>query len=105
MDKVSWVRLMGEVLFSAYESEVARQFSREERIRLARKGQAIPVRDGDGNIVNGRYPTPTIADWLNARQAIGRVKSGDRAMVITYLLRRARALGVDDEEIPEEWKS
>ena len=77
-----------------YDRLIDRKFSTEERRALAEKGQAMP---------DGSFPTPTKADWMNARAAIGRAAEGDRAKVIAYLKRRAKALGIPDDEIPDTW--
>lgn len=73
---------------------IDRKFTTDQRAELAKKGQAMP---------DGSFPTPTRADWMNARAAIGRAASGDRAKVIAYLKRRAKALGIDESEIPDSW--
>lgn len=71
-------------------------FGAEERRKLASKGQAMP---------DGSFPTPTKEYWFKARQAIGRVANDDkRGRVISYLKRRAGALGIPDDEIPDNWK-
>lgn len=43
-----------------------------ERIALAKKGQAIPIKDASGNIIGGRFPMANCADVSNAAQSIGR---------------------------------
>jgi hypothetical protein len=52
---------------------------------------------------DGSFPTPDKADWYNARDAIGRAKPADRPKVIAYLKRRAKALGIPDDDIPDSW--
>lgn len=72
------------------------EFNTAERMGLAKKGQAMP---------DGSFPTPTKAYWFKARQAIGRAKdAAKRSRVISYLKRRATALGIPDNEIPDNWK-
>lgn len=73
---------------------IDRKFTNDQRAELAKKGQAMP---------DGSFPTPTRADWMNARAAVGRAAAGDREKVISYLKRRAKALGIDDPEIPDSW--
>ena len=100
---VYWVSTGGQIdpallkehlLAAVAETLVDRMFSEQERRELAKQGQAMP---------NGGYPTPTEADWMNARSAIGRAKPSERAKVISYMKRRAKALGIPDEEIPDNW--
>lgn len=73
-----------------------RTFSTEQRVAAAKAGNAIPVRNDSGAIVDGRYPIENVADLMNAARAIGRVAEGDRAKVIAHIKRRARALGAVD---------
>ena len=70
---------------------LAREFSREERERLAESGAALP---------DGSYPIVTREDLENAIQAIGR--ASDPAAAKAHIKKRARALGLE-ELIPEEW--
>lgn len=69
----------------------AREFSQEERERLASQGKAMP---------DGSYPIVTREDLENAIQAIGRAKNPDAAR--RHIKKRAAALGLS-ELIPEEW--
>lgn len=69
----------------------AREFSQEERERLAEKGHALP---------DGSYPIVTREDLENAIQAIGRAR--DPAKARRHIMKRARELGLT-ELIPEEW--
>lgn len=69
----------------------AREFSQEERERLASQGKAMP---------DGSYPIVTREDLENAIQAIGRAK--DPAATKRHIKKRAAALGLS-ELIPEEW--
>lgn len=68
-----------------------REFSEDERRRLAEKGHAMP---------DGSYPIVTREDLENAIQAIGRAKDPDATK--RHIKKRARALGLE-ELIPEEW--
>lgn len=68
-----------------------REFSQEERERLAKKGHAMP---------DGSYPIVTEEDLRNAIQAIGRAK--DPEATKRHIKKRASALGKEDL-IPEEW--
>lgn len=42
---------------------------------------------------NGRFPIRNVADLNKAKQAIGRVKPGDRQALVAYINRRAKELG------------
>jgi len=68
-----------------------REFSEQERGRLAEKGHAMP---------DGSYPIVTREDLENAIQAIGRSKNPDATK--KHIKKRASALGLE-ELIPEEW--
>lgn len=69
----------------------AREYSQEERERLASQGKALP---------DGGYPIVDREDLENAIQAIGRAKNPEAAR--RHIKKRARALGLE-ELIPEEW--
>lgn len=69
----------------------AREFSQEERERLAESGQAMP---------DGSFPIVTREDLENAIQAIGRAKDPEAAK--RHIKKRASALGAE-ELIPEGW--
>lgn len=69
----------------------AREFSQEERERLAGEGKAMP---------DGSFPIVDREDLENAIQAIGRAKDPDAAK--RHIKKRARALGLE-ELIPEQW--
>jgi ATP-dependent protease ClpP protease subunit len=69
----------------------AREYSQEERERLAKKGHALP---------DGSYPIVDREDLENAIQAIGRAKDPDKAK--RHIKKRARELGLE-ELIPEGW--
>ncbi len=91
--------------WKAVEADVyKRQYSDSERAALAKKGQAIPVKNDQGEIVSGRYPIADAQDLGNAVKAIGRAKEGDEAKVKAFIKRRAAALGKSDV-IPDDWKN
>jgi ATP-dependent protease ClpP protease subunit len=68
-----------------------REYSQEERERLAKKGHALP---------DGSYPIVDREDLENAIQAIGRASDPDKAK--RHIKKRARDLGLE-ELIPEGW--
>jgi ATP-dependent protease ClpP protease subunit len=70
---------------------LAREYSQEERERLAGEGKALP---------DGSYPIVDREDLENAIQAIGRAKDPEAAK--RHIKKRARALGLE-ELIPEGW--
>jgi hypothetical protein len=69
--------------------------SRDERMKLADKGEALP---------NGSYPISSVADLRNAIQAYGRSKESDRAKVRKHIIKRAGKLKAR-HLIPEEWQN
>jgi hypothetical protein len=69
--------------------------SRDEREKLAEKGQALP---------DGSYPIRDIVDLKNAIQAYGRANPEDRAAVKKHIEKRARQLNLR-HLIPGKWKS
>lgn len=70
-----------------------RDFSEEERQRLAKSGDALP---------DGSFPIVTREDLDNAIRAIGR--ASDPAAAKKHIIKRARALGAEDA-LPEGWVS
>ena len=70
-----------------------REFSQEERERLAKSGEAMP---------DGSFPIVTREDLENAIQAIGRASDPEAAK--RHTKKRARALGLE-ELIPDTWNS
>jgi ATP-dependent Clp endopeptidase proteolytic subunit ClpP len=68
-----------------------RDFSTDERQRLAKSGEAMP---------DGSFPIVTRQDLENAIHAIGRASNPDAAKA--HIKKRAKALGLTDL-IPEEW--
>jgi len=88
-------------LLAADDVELRRDFSTAERVALAKKGQAIPVRNAKGEIIDGRYPIVSAGDLSNAIQAIGRANGASE--VKAFIVKRAKALGRMDM-IPDSWK-
>ena len=68
--------------------------SRDEREKLAAKGEALP---------DGSYPIRNVEDLKNAIQAYGRSNESDRAKVRKHIIKRANSLKVR-HMIPDEWK-
>ena len=68
-----------------------RDFSEEERRRLAKSGAAMP---------DGSFPIVTTEDLDNAIRAIGR--ASDPAAAKRHIIKRARALGAESH-LPEDW--
>lgn len=78
---------------SAFDSSVnKRQFSSQQRERMASVGTAMP---------DGSYPIANRNDLMNAIRSWGR--GGADPKVKEHIKRRARALGAADM-IPENWK-
>lgn len=71
-----------------------RQFTAEERRRLAAAGEAMP---------DGSYPTPDADALQRAIEAYGRAPEAERPELRRYLVRRAVALGRTDL-IPDTWE-
>ena len=69
--------------------------SRDEREKLAKKGQALP---------DGSYPIRDVEDLKNAIQAYGRSKKSDRPEVRKHIMKRAHQLNYR-HLIPENWKT
>lgn len=70
-----------------------REFNQEQRRQLASSGAAMP---------DGSYPIVNRGDLQNAIQAYGR--ASDKGPVKEHIMRRARALGLEDM-LPENWKN
>jgi hypothetical protein len=60
-----------------YDEFLERDVSKAERIALAKKGQAIPIKNGDGEIVGGRFPMANCEDVKAAAMSVGRTQMGD----------------------------
>ena len=62
----------------AYFNEfLERDVSKDERVKLAKKGQAIPIKDKDGNIIGGRFPMANCEDVKAAAMSVGRSKQAN----------------------------
>lgn len=72
--------------------EIAKMYTTEERMKLAKKGHAMP---------DGSYPIANVSDLRNAIQAFGRAK--DQAAVKAHIKARAKALNRLDL-LPENWQ-
>lgn len=70
-----------------------KDFSPEQRDKLAKKGAARP---------DGSYPIETTADLRRAIQAYGRAKDDEKGAVRRHIVKRARALG-KEKLIPDNW--
>lgn len=68
-----------------------RDFTAEERKKLAEKGEAMP---------DGSYPIANKEDLKNAVLSWGR--GGAKADVKAFIIKRAKALGAENE-LPEDW--
>ena len=80
-----------EAIGKAIGEDIARQFSSEQRQKLAKSGKAMP---------DGSYPIVTIGDLRNAISAFGRAKN--KAATKRHIIKRAKALGRTDL-LPENW--
>jgi hypothetical protein len=85
------------------EDYVAKKdYSTDQRVEMAKKGQAIPVRNDKGEIVDGRYPIGDGADLSNAIAAFGRGSPADKPTIKAHIIKNAKRLGLSDK-IPEDW--
>ena len=75
-----------------FNSLVKRDYTTEQRRRLAAEGNAMP---------DGSYPIANRTDLMNAIRSWGR--GGADPKVKAFIIRRARALNAEDM-IPENWK-
>lgn len=73
--------------------EVKREFTAEQRRRMAERGTALP---------DGSFPISNEEDLRNAIRAVGRAK--DKAKARRHIKKRARALGLE-HLIPDSWRS
>lgn len=80
-------------LAKSYEQILKREFTAEQRKKLADSGAALP---------NGSYPIENVADLKNAIHAVGR-GSAPHAQIRAHIEARAKALGAEDQ-LPDEWK-
>lgn len=60
-----------------YDLFLERDVSTAERIALAKKGQAIPIKDSDGNVTGGRFPMANCEDVKAAAMSVGRTDQPD----------------------------
>lgn len=88
-------------LVEEHQTETRRQYSTAERVALAKKGQAIPVKNDKGDVIDGRYPIADTADLGNAISAYGR--ASDKGEVQAWIKKRAAALGAMDQ-LPDDWR-
>jgi len=68
-----------------------RDFSDDERKKLADSGEALP---------DGSYPIKTVGDLENAIQAFGRAKDPEKTRA--HIIARAKALGAT-AKLPDSW--
>lgn len=68
--------------------ELLRDYSAEQRRRMAREGRAMP---------DGSYPIADCSDAENAIRSVGRAKPAKRAAVKAFIRRRVRALGCEGQ--------
>lgn len=86
--------LIDELPISGGEDGLSlRNFSEDERKRLADSGKALP---------DGSFPIVTVGDLRNAISAFGR--AGNKAAAKRHIIKRAKALGRTDL-LPEEWSA
>lgn len=71
-----------------------REFSSEERQKLAKSGNALP---------DGSFPIANCSDAANAIHAIGRAGAGKRARVEAHIRKRVKALGCSGSTF-DNWK-
>lgn len=69
-----------------------REFDKEEREKLAKRGHALP---------DGSFPIVNKEDLENAKRGYGRSK--DPEMTKKHIIKRARAIGAYNM-IPDNWK-
>lgn len=75
--------------------------STEERIRLAKAGHAIPIRNKKGKIIGGRYPITTAEDVRHAVEDADRTGAGED--VRQHIIRNARRIGAM-KMLPAGWR-
>lgn len=99
-----WARGMVDTEFVTKDDADAefKDYSTEQRIAMAKRGEAMPIRNDAGDIVGGAYPIANLSDLEKAIRAIGR--ASDPAAARKHIMKRARALGHFDL-IPDTWKS
>lgn len=62
---------------SLYDQFLERDVSDAERIALAKKGQAIPIKNDKGEVIGGRFPMANCEDVKAAAMSVGRGKGDD----------------------------
>ena len=77
-------------------------YSTAQRVAMAKRGAAIPVRNTNGEIVGGRYPIDTSQDVENAVADHGR--SGGGAEEQAHIVKNARRVGATGK-LPDDWKT
>lgn len=87
LDPKAWEWVMAQLM------EQARDFSTKTREDLAKSGKAMP---------GGSFPIPDVDALKRAIKLAGKAK--DPAAARRHIIKRARALGVEDL-IPDSWKS
>lgn len=103
----NYTEFVNESGFHSQPKLTEREYSDEERAKLADKGFALP---------DGSYPIKDVDDLKNAIQAYGRAK--DQAATAKHIVKRAKALGAEDlvptsedfqkslkEEVSESYKN
>lgn len=80
-----------DALSAGTQTYLKREFTADERSKLAESGKAMP---------NGGFPIETVADLENAVQAFGWAKNPDAAKA--HIIARARALKAIDK-LPDAW--
>ena len=103
----NYTEFVNESGFYSQPKLTEREYSDEERAKLADKGFALP---------DGSYPIKDVDDLKNAIQAYGRAK--DQAAAAKHIVKRAKALGAEDlvptsedfqkslkEEVSESYKN
>lgn len=81
----NYTEFVNESGFHSQPELTEREYSDEERAKLADKGFALP---------DGSYPIKDVDDLKNAIQAYGRAK--DQAAAAKHIVKRAKALGAED---------
>lgn len=106
LDTATWEVLMAQVLAAGenwsgegddgFQDDLEdRDFTTEQRGKLAEKGLALP---------DGSYPIVTVQDLRNAVAAYGRAPEGKRDEVRKHIMKRAKALGAESV-LPDDWQS
>lgn len=78
-----------------------RDFSQAERVAMAKRGAAMPLKNTHGEVVGGSYPIETRQDVENAVQDADRTGAGRK--VRKHIAKMARKVNAEDL-IPAAWK-